>query len=1015
MDDPTQSRPPRLAGLLCALLLALLACPARSQDRAIPSQQHFGHQGWSTEDGLPQNSVHAILQSRRGYLWIATEAGLARFDGVSFTTFRQETTPALPSDDIACLAEDAAGDLWIGASDGLVRFHAGAFTRVNLAVGPSASSVLALAAAGDGSLLALTPEGVLRVDHNAAAPLPGAPADSSAIAEAPDGSVWLASATGLLRYRNGRLEPPETSALSASPLGLQVDRTGAVWLRSAQQLHRLIISAASKPETVPGLPPAPLTASLHDRAGRLWVGTRRGLFLAATPGAPARSVAEMGDRSILSLLEDREGNLWVGTATDGLHILRPQRFAQRPELNDRIVTALAQTTDGSVWIGTRDDGLRAEHPRGNRAATEPALAASLGGEVILALAPGHHNDLWVGTLDGLVHLDGNRTDRYTSADGLPDDVVRSLLLDATETLWIGTRHGLVRWDVGSKSSRQTPPIRVDGLPGDLVGAMLQTRGTPGSAAGDLWVATLGGLTRLTANAPGTYLVRTYTAAIGLPADVITSLAEDGAGTLWLGTRHSGLSSLDATGLHTYTHSSLPATINSLVDDGRGSLWIGTPRGIVRTAFAALHACSTATAACAVPAAHFGFSDGMPTEETTASGHPAALATADGRLWFATARGVAVVDPAHLRENTVPPPVVIEHFLVDTHDELPGGFQARQPLRLPFGHGSMSFDYAGLSFTAPARVRYRYRLQGFDQQWTDAGARRAAFYTNLPPGAYTFEVQAANNDGLWNRTGAQLAFTILPPFYRRAWFYALAVLLVAALIYAAYYLRVRRLQSEFNAVLGERSRIAREIHDTLAQNFVGISLQLQIAEQLLSADNLTGAREQLGEARSLVQEGLGEARQSIWQLRASAVSESGSRNGPDSLPAQLSRAVKRAERSGLAAQINIGGIYRPIAPELEKEALRIAQEALANVVRHARATEVSVALRYETDGFRLTVVDNGRGFDPDSVRTADDHFGLQGMQERTARLAATLSVVSAPGAGTSVALTVPLPRPERRSS
>ena len=268
------------------------------------------------------------------------------------------------------------------------------------------------------------------------------------------------------------------------------------------------------------------------------------------------------------------------------------------------------------------------------------------------------------------------------------------------------------------------------------------------------------------------------------------------------------------------------------------------------------------------------------------------------------------------------------------------------------------------------------------------------------------MQAAGSDGQWNRTGAELAFTILPPFYRRAWFYLLVILTLASLAYTIYYLRVRRLRSQFDAVLAERSRIAREIHDTLAQNFVGISIQLQIAEQLLTLNDTFAIGEQLRQTRTLVQEGLNDARQSIWELRASVAQ--------DSLPTRISRAAERSAHAGVHQRVQIGGIYRPLDVALEKEVLRITQEALANISRHARASEVKIELRYEADRLHLAVVDNGTGFDPDAVSAAGDHFGLQGMRERAAGLHATLSLTSSPGAGTAVRLAVPLPRTERRT-
>lgn len=533
---------------------------------------------------------------------------------------------------------------------------------------------------------------------------------------------------------------------------------------------------------------------------------------------------------------------------------------------------------------------------------------------------------------------------------------------------------------------------------------------PGAAAGggevSLWVATLGGLAKVDHDAASP-IVPSSKFDPRLPSSnpvgaVITSMAEDTDGTIWIGTRSNGLAAFSPLGFVFLPTASLPRNINSLVVDPSNRLWLGTPRGIFRVSINDLGPCFLSSE-CSPPVARFGYADGMPTEETTATGHPAALLAADGTLWFATAKGVAILNPATMHEPAVPPPVVIQRFLVDN---------APQPrlsatLRLPFGHSSFTFDYAGLSFTAPSRVRYRYRLVGFDRQWTEAGSRRTAYYTNLPPGEYTFRVEAARSDGVWNRTGADLAFTILPPFYRRPWFYLLVALALASVAYALYVLRVRRLRGEFDAVLAERTRIAREIHDTLAQNFVGISIQLQLAEHHLAANNSAGIADQLQQTRALVQEGLNDARQSIWELRASAAQ--------DSLPTRISRAAERSAQGDVATRVTIGGVYRPLDASVEKEVLRIAQEALANVARHARATDVHLELRYDPDQLLLAVVDNGAGFDPDAVSSTGDHFGLEGMRERAAGLGATLSVTSAPGDGTALRLLVPLPRSERRTS
>ncbi len=313
----------------------------------------------------------------------------------------------------------------------------------------------------------------------------------------------------------------------------------------------------------------------------------------------------------------------------------------------------------------------------------------------------------------------------------------------------------------------------------------------------------------------------------------------------------------------------------------------------------------------------------------------------------------------------------------------------------------AFEYAALCYASPSRVRYRYFLNGFDKQWTQAGSRRNAYYTNLPPGRYRFRVQAANEDGFWSDTGAAIAFVIKPPFYRTPWFFALAILLLIGIIAAIYRLRVRAIRSQFDAILAERNRIAREIHDTLAQGFAGVSVQLELTAHLLAQAQVTEARQQVDRTRDLVKEGLADARRSIWDLRATGAEAT--------LPVRLTRLVEQSVTESLKAEANISGTYRTLAPALENEVLRIAQEALSNVVRHSHATRVTVDLRYHPNELMLTIVDNGIGFQLTEVTLRSrGHFGLQGMRERAEQIAGALNIESPPQGGTKITLRVPLP-------
>ncbi|MDW5266368.1 MULTISPECIES: sensor histidine kinase [Acidobacteriaceae] len=958
------------------MLCGIVTLTVRAQD-----VNNLGHQSWSTENGLPQNSVHQVYQSSDGYIWIATEDGIARFDGIDFKVFNHENTAAFTSSDTCCIAEDAAGALWIGTSDGLVQYAKGNFRHYSLP-----DVVLSLSTDDNGGLVALTGNSLLRFDGKDFLPisLPSS-ATPTAVARAADGSLWVAATAGIFQYQHGHFRPvplnPGVAAESIEAIG-SLPGNG-LWIRTTSGITLIQNGHQRTLQTGHDLPVTRIQSALADSRGDLWIGTNQGLFvlnLRNSNSQPQRQSA-LGTSSILSTFEDREGNLWVGTETSGLDILRQQNFRTVPELSDRVITAIVQASDGAMWAGTNGDGLdrwqagKLEHY---------SVRNGLLSEIILALAPGASGGIWVGTPDGLNHIEGGKVTSYTSADGLPDDLIRSLLVDGDGSLWIGTRRGLAHW----QNNRFTIFTQANGLKSNLIGALLEPQAS--GSQHDLWISTLNGLSRLRDGR-----ISTYTTKEGLSGDVITSLAEGQHGLLWIGTKGEGLSAYWNGISASFRRSDLPQTVDSILKDDHDNLWLSSTHGITRVSASRLMSCGSSSE-CNPRPISYGRSDGMPTEEASAIGHPSAWKTMQGQLWFATRKGVAIADPDHLSENHIPPPVVIERFTLDDM-ELPLSASEQS---IPPGHNSFAFQYAGLSYAAPSKVRYRYILEGFDKQWTQAGSRRIAYYTNLPARHYRFRVQAANNDGVWNEAGASLSFYVKPPFYRRPWFLLLALLCIAGIVVLLYRLRLRRLHSQFQAVLAERNRVAREIHDTLAQSFVGVSVQLELTAQLLAHSQIDAAGQQIDRTREYVRDGLAEARRSIWDLRAATAQHT--------LPTRLTRLAEQSSTEKLPIQLKIGGTYRPLAAAFEDEVLRIAQETLSNVSRHANATHVSIDLRYHSSRLTLSITDNGRGFEAsDKTLPARGHFGLQGMRERAAQIHAQLILESAPGQGTTVKLEAPI--------
>jgi signal transduction histidine kinase len=714
---------------------------------------------------------------------------------------------------------------------------------------------------------------------------------------------------------------------------------------------------------------------------------------------PAKRVASpvpaMQGVPILSIFEDAQGDHWIGTESSGLHVLRRLLFHQIPALADQPITSVAQTANVAMWVGTRDNGLFRIR---NGITDQPVLNRLLTSPVILCLQPALDGDggLWVGTPDGLNRIDSHdHVRRLTSSDGLPDDYIRSLAVSPDGSVWVGTRHGLDH----IRKRQHTVLTGMDGLGGDLIGAMLVDTAT-------LWVATSGGLSRIAPDG----VIHNFTATDGLTSPIVTALTNDNANHLWTATtdgtislfdgqRFRPLFNMDATG-------SSEQTVQSLTFDRNGSLWIHLDRGIERIRAAQIDVCLRQNP-CTLRSewvTRYNRTDGLRNDEAVPTTLSLPWLTPAGELWFPTRAGVAIADTPSVHDTEQGPPVTIEQFLVD---DAPVDALQRVP-EISYGNRRLTIDYAGLDFLSPSSVLYRWRLDGFDKQWQPAGNRRSVTYTNLAPGTYTFHVQARGTDGDWAATVTEIHFRILPPFYRRWWFIALAVAAVLALLAGLYLLRLRFLRHRFDAVLAERNRMAREIHDTLTQDLVSTCLQLDIVAQQLKSGHPEKASEQVGKARRLVAEGLAEARQSIWELRSNDTRET--------LPKRLAHLVQRETFSAINPHLEVRGAYRPLSPQTEREILRLANEALVNVARHAQAGHANLTLYYSTEALMLTVEDNGSGFDVEAASREKGHFGLMGMRERASVVDGDLEIVSRQGVGTTVRLRVPLhPHQEERGS
>ena len=983
---PTAHRNQLTVCILSSLLLLGFGCRQALALDPTRDLSQFNRQVWLTENGLPQNTVHSITQAKNGYLWIATEEGLARFDGIRFTVFDKQNTPELRSNDIRVLLEDRRGALWIGTADGLVRLLDSKFTAFTTRDGLPSNVIDALCEDPDDSLWVLTAAGIVRFSDSVFTTRWEFPKNGvKALFADREGALWIGSSDGLARYKNGAVVKytVQDGLANNGVVSIDQDKDGRLWIGTANGLSQLEGNRFLSYTTRDGLPNNRIISLAVDREGRVWIGTAGGLSRFSDKHFSNFRLGEgLANEIILAIFEDHEGSLWIGTESGGLNLLKDKKFTtytSKEGLGSDLVKSIYEDLKGNIWIGSNGGGLSLLK---DGKVTTYTTANGLSSNVVLALFGDGEGNLWVGTPDGLNRFRDGKFKTFTSADGLANDFVRSIYADHSGSLWIGTRGGLTRL----RGERFDIYTTADGLPNDFVGTIYE------DGQGNIWIGTLGGLSKFKGDK-----LTTYTTRDGLSSDVVISLHEDSDGALWIGTSGGGLNRLKQGKFAGYTtRNGLPDdVVYSILEDHQNSLWLSSNKGIFRLNKKELNDFANGTVGSITPVL-YGPADGMITRECSGGGHPAGWRSADGKLWFSTIKGVAMIDPEKIRLNDKPPPVAIEEIRVDNELIAPS-----QTIELSPGKSRLDFYYTALSFVAPEKVRFKYRLEGFDSDWVDGGTRRVAYYTNLRPGRYKFRVIASNNDGVWSPTGATFDLYLKPHFYQTYWFYAFGILILGIFVWQLYRFRLKRVESQFAAVLAERNRIAREIHDNLAQEMLGISVQLEVVARMMPA-SAESARSHLDRVRMLVRHGIAEARRYVWDLRSQALDK-------NDLPSALSDTARRlTTETAVQAKVEVSGTFRPLSQLIEGNLLRIGQEAINNAVRHARARNILVNLKFDAKRVQLRVQDDGHGFDYQESKNGDaKHFGLVGMQERAEQIGATLKIDSRADEGTEVLVEVPI--------
>jgi signal transduction histidine kinase/ligand-binding sensor domain-containing protein len=905
-----------LARALALVLLVVHAAPTAARASAGVS-----YRVWTTEEGLPQNSVRAIAQTPDGYLWVATFDGLVRFDGTRMVVYLRSDVPAMTSNRCLTLFVDTQGVLWVGTEDGgILRVHRGDIRGFGRASGLESEYVGAIGEDAEGRIWAYA--GTTWATF--------------------DGARWKAAGPTKFTPRPTPLdrELDATDAAGTAPLDRRfrsMTADGVLWALDGPYLRRRHNGVWQTFSTPVPAAVRPTTVFFADREGSLWIGGDGGLVqatLTAVRGLVPDGSAD--DRNIYGVAEDASGRVWVTSRAD-------------PFLWERgsFVRLRGHSWWPPDWVLT----------------IEPDADGS-----VLATGPTGIFKVWP-------HRGFERL-----GDGLP---VVDVLRDRRGTLWAAT--------TGRGLLRRTPDgwAEVRGLPSNDVKVVIE------SHDGALWVGTYGGLARVSDGA-----LRTWTTADGLSSDRIRSLHEDDAGVLWVGTYDGGLNRFaDGRFVAIRKRDGLfDDGAFVILDGGDGRYWMSSNRGVYSVAKQELGAFA-AGATKRVSSRAWRAADGMPSSECNGGRQPSGLRAGDGTLWFPTQRGIAVIDPFALSDNTVPPPVVVEEVATERRSIALG-----EPVTLHPGERRIAVRYTANTFVRPDGVRFRYQLAGHED-WVDAGASRLAPYSYIPPGSYVLKIVAANSDGVWNQEGVALSIRVEPHWWQTGWFQAASSLVVLALLAGVYRQRVsslKRRQVEqdvfarrlLDSQEAERKRIANEVHDGIGQTLAIIRTRAQLG---LSEGDAPSVRRHLEEISTVALDGIDDVRKVAHGLRPAQLETRG-------LTRALEALVRQASGStGIGLDASIGEVDGVVARADEINVYRIVQEAISNMVRHSQARRGYITVEVRGRDLEIRIDDDGVGFDPLLVSGG---LGLTGIVERARILGGRAAVRSSPGKGTSLVVHVP---------
>ncbi len=989
------SRAARMGFVLC--LLALSGLVIQASDYFICS--------WQVEDGLPQNSVTAIIQTHDGYLWVGTYSGLARFDGVRFTAFDENNSPELHNSRVTSLFEAADGTIWIGHENGEVTgYKDGVFHAINYSAAWSGGKIIDIGSDESGDIWIFNEEGLAaRVkDGMVLTPPPGSATKLVNVARSQSGHFWVSRDGRVSELVKGQFRALEFSEAASNNyvLGIGASSDGGLWIAGDNRVRKW-----KDGNWVEGIESAwvgtPITRLIELRNGTLAAGTSdHGLHFIFPHGREETTVFNraVGFPSdwIVSQREDREGNLWVGTGGGGLvmmHRNTVQTIGPSDQWQGRPVLTAKATRDGALWAGTEGAGL---YQFKGGAWTHFGPDEGLYNPYVWSIAEDDSGGLWVGTWGSGLFLQ-QPNGHFGNAPGLVRTslVMPALYSELPGKLWLGTGEGLMLYESGKTNSF-----------GNENGALRKNvRAVIKDSNGAVWFGMAGGGLGCLSNG----VLKQFRNSDGLASDYIECLHPEGD-ALWIGTSGGGLCRLKQGRFATVgKNQGLPNNvICDIQDDGNENFWMSSHGGIIRASRAQLNLCADGEIK-ELNCVSYGLSDGMPTLECSEG---RGCKTADGRLWFPTTKGLVSLDPNRVAINPLPPPVVIEEMLVDD-ERVTNELSGPAALTIPAGRHRFEFQYTGLSLVAPKKVQFKYRLEGFETNWVNAGTRRVVDYNYIPPGRYLFQVVACNNDGVWNENGATVNFGVLPFFWQTVWFRVLAWSVIIAVSGGIVWFETRRRMrhklermEHQRDIERERARIARDIHDDLGAHLTRITMLSESARAEL--DGSTETAGELSQIYDTSRELTRSMDEIVWAVNPR-------HDTMESLSGYLERfAQDLLATAGIRCRLDMPVQFPDwrLTAEVRHNVFLAFKEALHNVVKHAAANEVRIVLTLKKSAFELTVADDGHGFDyrngtANDPRRISAGNGLGNMSRRLKEVGGLCEIESAPGRGTKVTFAVPL--------